>query len=248
MEFGFYLKKMIAYCFEPFGMVFIFFLLGLYFLFLNKSGRSKLFLSLSFSLLFLYSYPPFSNHLVSNLENRYPKYDYKQDVKYIHVLGNGHNHDLTQPLSSQISDAGIKRDLEAILIHLNTKNSKLVFTGYAGKTDISNAKMNAKLAIALGVDEKNIIINPEPKDTKEEVLFMKTLVGDEPFVLVTSATHMPRSMILFKSLGLNPIAAPTNFYKEEFKGYFKFPNIESFNKSQVAMHEYLGILWAKLRG
>ena len=248
MEFGFYLKKMIAYCFEPFGMVFILFFLGICFLFINKGGRSKLFLSLSFSLLFLYSYPPFSNYLVSNLENKYLKYEYKQDVKYIHVLGNRHNVDLDQPLSSQISDAGIKRDLEGVLIHLNTKNSKLIFTGYAGKTDISNAKMNAKLAIALGVDEKNIIVNPNPRDTKEEALFTKTIVGDELFVLVTSATHMPRSMMLFKSLGLNPIPAPTNFYKEEFKGYLELPDIKSFNKSQVAMHEYLGILWVRLKG
>ncbi|MCD6173949.1 MAG: YdcF family protein [Sulfurimonas sp.] len=248
MEFGFYLKKMIAYCFEPFGMVFILFFLGICFLFINKGGRSKLFLSLSFSLLFLYSYPPFSNYLVSNLENKYLKYEYKQDVKYIHVLGNRHNVDLDQPLSSQISDAGIKRDLEGVLIHLNTKNSKLIFTGYAGKTDISNAKMNAKLAIALGVDEKNIIVNPNPRDTKEEALFTKTIVGDELFVLVTSATHMPRSMMLFKSLGLNPIPAPTNFYKEEFKGYLELPDIKSFNKSQVAVHEYLGILWVRLKG
>ncbi|MCD4667238.1 MAG: YdcF family protein, partial [Sulfurimonas sp.] len=122
------------------------------------------------------------------------------------------------------------------------------FTGYAGKTDISNAKMNAKLAMALGVDKKNIIVNPNPKDTKEEALFTKTIVGDEPFILVTSATHMPRAMMLFKSLGLNPIPAPTNFYKEEFKGYFKLPDINNFNKSQVAMHEYIGILWARLKG
>ncbi len=248
MELGFYLKKIVAYFVEPFGMVIALFILGLYFLYTNKAKYSKLFLGLTFVIMFLYSYPPFANFLITNLENQYPKYDYKQEIKYIHVLGNGHNVDRQQPLSSKISDAGIKRDLEGILIHLNTKNSKLIFTGYEGKTNISNAKMNATIAIALGVDETNIIINGLPKDTKEEALFTKTLVGEEPFVLVTSATHMPRSMMLFKSLGLNPIAAPTNFYKNEFDGYFRLPTVGDFYKSKIAMHEYIGILWAKLRG
>ena len=74
-----------------------------------------------------------------NLENQYSKYDYKSDVKYIHVLGSGHNVDSDQPLSSQVGGASVKRDLEGILIHLNIENSKLIFTGYGGKTDRPSA-------------------------------------------------------------------------------------------------------------
>ena len=65
--------------------------------------------------------------------------------------------------------------------------------------------------------------------------------------MVTSATHMPRAMILFKSLDLNPIAGPTNFYKREFNGYFSAPNNGSIRRSTIAMHEYLGTLWAKVK-
>ena len=107
--------------------------------------------------------------------------------------------------------------------------------------------MNADFAKALGVKEENLLINPLPKDTKEEALFTKTIVGEKPFVLVTSATHMPRAMMLFKSLGLNPIPAPTDFYTKEFKGYWQLPNMNSFYVSKVAMHEYIGILWSKLK-
>jgi uncharacterized SAM-binding protein YcdF (DUF218 family) len=198
--------------------------------------------------MFIFSYPPFANFLISNLENQYSKYDYNHKVNYIHVLGSGHNTDATQPLSSQIGSASVKRDLEGILIHFKTANTKLIFTGYEGYTDIPTAKMNEKLALALGVDKKNLIINPKPKDTKEEALFTKSILKDKPFVLVTSATHMPRAMIIFKSLGLNPIPAPTDFHKKEFSGFFKAPGVDNFYKSQIAIHEYLGIIWAKIRG
>jgi len=248
MELGFILKKFITFFIEPYGIVFLLFALGLYALFIKKEKIAKVLLSLSFGFLFLFAYPPFSNFLITKLENQYPKYDYKTNVKYIHVLGSGHNTDPSQPLSSQIGGASIKRDLEGILIHKSLKDSKIIFTGYEGSTDVATAIMNAKLAKALGVKEESLLLNPKPKDTKEEAIFTKSIVGEEPFILVTSATHMPRSMMLFKSLGLNPIPAPTNFYKEEFSGFLKAPDISAFEKSKIAMHEYIGILWSKLRG
>jgi uncharacterized SAM-binding protein YcdF (DUF218 family) len=57
---------------------------------------------------------------------------------------------------------------------------------------------------------------------------------------------MPRAMLLFESLGLNPIPAPTDFYKTDFDSFFIAPEIESFNKSKIAIHEYIGILWSKI--
>lgn len=247
MDFGFLLKKIATYFVEPFGMVMTLFVIGLYFLFTKRIKFSKLFLSLAFGVIVLYSYPPFANYLVANLENKYPKYDYKKTVKYIHVLGGGHNVDPEQPLSSQVGGASVKRDLEGILIHRQIDGSKIIFTGYGGTTDTPTAVMNARLAKALGVKEESLIVNGLPKDTREEAEFAKNIVGDKPFILVTSATHMPRAMMLFESLGLNPIPAPTNFYKTVFDGYFKPPTLTSFGQSSIAMHEYIGIFWGKIR-
>lgn len=246
MELGFLLKKFITFFVEPFGIVFTLFVVGLILLYIKKEFQSKIILSLSLFFLFLFSYPPFALLLVQNLEMQYPKYDYKQDVQYIHVLGSGHNTDETQPLSSHIGDAGTKRVLEGVIIHKEIANSKIIFTGYKGKTNTTNAVMNSKLALALGVDKDDMIIFGDPKDTKEEAIVTKTIVGDKPFVLVTSATHMPRSMMLFKEEGLNPIAAPTAYYKSEFRGYLRAPAPKYFYISTVAVHEYVGIVWMKI--
>jgi len=248
MSFGLFVKQFITFFVEPYGLVLTLFILGLYFLYTSRQARAKLFLSLSAFLLFLFAYPPFTNFLVSNLENQYAKYDYKTQVEYIHVLGNGHTTDKTQPISSQLSAAGTKRVLEGVIIHSIMPESKIIFTGYSGKTDTTNAVMNSRLALVLGVNAESMIINGKPTDTREEAVFSKTLVGSEPFILVTSATHMPRSMMLFRSFGMNPIAAPTNFYKEDFRGYLRAPQPIYFHISAVAVHEYLGILYAKLRG
>lgn len=248
MEFGFLLKKFVGFFVEPLGIVMALLTIGIFYLYKQRINRSKIFLLSGLSLLFLFSYPPFANFLVSNLENQYSKYDYKQAVSYIHVLGNGHTVDATQPISSQLSDGGAKRVVEGVIIYKHTPNSKLIFTGYSGDTNETNAKMNAKLAEALGVKPEDMIINGNPVDTKEEAEFAKVIVQNSPFVVVTSASHMPRAMILFKSLGMQPQAAPTNFYKEEFTGYLRKPTSGYFYISTLALHEYFGILWAKIKG
>jgi len=244
-DIGFVIKKMLTFFVEPMGLILSFLMVGLVLLFLDKNKLSKIFLSISLGMLFLFSFPPFSNFLVENLENQYPKYNYEADIKYIHVLGGGHNTDAMQPISSHLSSASTKRVLEGIIIHKNTPNSKIIFTGYAGDTNVTTAVMNAKLATTLGVDEDDLIINGLPKDTKEEAIYTKTIVGENPFVLVTSASHMPRSMMLFESLGMHPIAAPTYFKKDNLTSFL--PGTGSFDDSRMAVHEYIGILWAKIR-
>lgn len=248
MDLLFSLKKLISFCIKPYGLVLIILMLGLYFLFTKKEKLSRSLLSLGVFLLFLFAYPPFSNMLVSGLEDRYVKYDYTHDgIKYIHVLGSGHVSDETQPLSSLIGSSGVKRVLEGVLLHKNIENSKLIFTGYANNEEFSNASVNAKLAISLGVKEKDIILGEEAKDTSDEAHFAKSITLGEDFVLVTSATHMQRAIYLFEKVGLHPEPAPTDFHKEKTTTFFELPSVYAFKNSQMAMHEYIGILWSKLR-
>jgi len=246
-ELGFLLKKFISFFVEPLGLIVTLLAVGIYYFYAKNENKAEKFFLSSLLLLLLFSYPPFANYLIKGLESQYPKYSYNKQVDYIHVLGNGHNADTTQPLSSRISDAGIKRDIEGIIIHNHMPDAKIIFTGYEGKTNISNAQMNAALAQELNVSRSSLLINPLPKDTKEEALFTKTVVGDAPFILVTSATHMPRAMMLFESLGMHPIAAPTAYYTSEFRGWLRVPTARSFYLSTIAIHEYVGIAWEKLK-
>ncbi len=39
------------------------------------------------------------------------------------------------------------------------------------------------------------------KDTEEEAAAVKQAIGDAPFLLVTSASHLPRAMIFFSRKG-----------------------------------------------
>jgi uncharacterized SAM-binding protein YcdF (DUF218 family) len=246
MDIGFFIKKLVTFFIEPYGIVLSLLILGIYFLFTDRENKAKLSLLLSAILLSLFAYPPISNMLIKGLEDGHSRYAYKEKIRYIHVLGSGHKVDREQPLSSQIGSASIKRVIEGIVIHKKIKNSKLIFTGYEGITDIPNATVNANLAILLGVKKSDIIEGIKPKDTKEEAIFVERIVGDEPFVLVTSATHMSRALAIFHSIGLYPIPAPTNFHKKKSITFLSLPNENSLLLSKIAIHEYIGALWSKI--
>ena len=48
---------------------------------------------------------------------------------------------------------------------------------------------------------------------------------------------------------MNPIPAPSGFYVNKMDhSIINLPSPENFNKIHAAVHEYIGILWYKLRG
>ena len=65
-----------------------------------------------------------------------------------------------------------------------------------------------------------------------------------PFILVTSAGHMPRSMHVFKKAGLNPIPAPTHYLTRKNNLAISYlPSPLHLRYSDLAIHEYAAILW-----
>ncbi len=101
----------------------------------------------------------------------------------------------------------------------------------------------------LGVPKEDIITVVTPKDTQEEAIAVKNIVKNEAFVLVTSAIHMKRAVMLFKKLGMNPILAPSGFWvKRVNHKLVNLPSVGNIMKISAALHEYFGIVWYKLRG
>ncbi|MDZ7696574.1 MAG: ElyC/SanA/YdcF family protein [Deltaproteobacteria bacterium] len=131
--------------------------------------------------------------------------------------------------------------------------SKLILSGTSwieGFTPV--AKVMADTAREWGVRSEDMVIETQSRDTEDHAVFVKEIVGDDRFVLVTSASHMPRAMGLFRAQGLEPIAAPTEYMVKKREGGLRpgdfFPSAGALEKAERAIHEYLGLLWSKIRG
>ena len=232
MDFAFIVKKTISAAIMPLSITLIILFIGLLFLNSKDIKKAKLFLTTGFISLIVISYQPFSNFLLKPLEITYPKLTHiPNDVTHILLLGGDRKN----------------RGWEALRLYHKIKDAKIITSGYKASKKIPEAIRTAKILQEIAIPKQDIIIHSKPKDTREEVIKTKELLGNKPFILVTSAYHMPRAMRLFQKEGLNPIAAPTDIKANQNK-YTSIPEGSSMIKTQIALHEYLGILWSKIRG
>ncbi len=171
-------------------------------------------------------------------------------IKFVVVLAGGQTTDSKLPLLSQMNSAPVVRLMEGIRIYRKCPGSRLLLSG-GGGGQVTEAEVMACVAREMGVPERDIILESKSKDTRDEALFIKPMVGNKPFVLVTTASHIPRSMALFEKLGMNPIPAPIGHSVKDGQGlhygaFFPWPG--NLTNTEMAIHEYLGMAWSKLRG
>lgn len=250
----FLLKKIIAPLFLPTTMIFIFLLVGICLLWFTRKQKSgKIFVSISFVLLAFFSYSLFADPILRGIENDYSPLMEIPDsasIKWVVVLGGGLTSDPKLQANDQLSKSSLARLVEGIRIHNHLTDSRLLLSGGAVFNTTAEATTMADVAENLGVDKQDIVTETISKDTKDQAREIKKIVGTGQFILVSSAAHLPRVMALFGKRGLNPVPAPTDFWVKEGQGIHPaefYPGANELRKVDRAVHEYLGLLWAKLR-
>ncbi len=211
--------------------------------------------------IFLYfcSLSPVSDALLSHLEKQHPpllKKDGKIDINFkpecIVLLAGGGLPSRGVSAISHLSGPTLGRLAEAAILWKEFPDADFIMTG-----NIIEIENMAIAAAEMGVNPDKIIRENESRDTKDHPIRLKPIIADKPFLLVTSASHMPRSMKLFQKQGYKPVAAPANFRSkdEEDKQKFHrvamdsiFPSINNLQNTHIAMHEYIGLIWGTLRG
>ncbi len=120
----------------------------------------------------------------------------------------------------------------------------------------------AEIAVEMGVAPNAILQDPESFNTYQNAINVKQLLEQRnlnQILLVTSASHMPRSLAIFEKQGIAAIAAPTDFlvseqsYREltsSFEGRILgiLPSAENLAQTTRMLKEYLGLAIYRLRG
>jgi uncharacterized SAM-binding protein YcdF (DUF218 family) len=89
------------------------------------------------------------------------------------------------------------------------------------------------------MDRVTVAMTAANASTHAELAAIASVVSTEPFVLVTSAAHMPRAMRLCASFGLRPVPAPTDFLARDRGHAFTLrPTTQSIIESERALYEY----------
>lgn len=208
----FTLKKVIGGMILPLPLLLLVMALGLALLWFSRFQRSgKICLSFAWLALLLLSLQPVADGLLKPIENSYPTWRGGERVEYVVILGGGYTWNPEWAPSSNLINNSLPRLTEGIRLWQANPGAKMIFTGArAVSNPVSTGEAGARVAESLGVPRSDIIVLDKPKDTEEEAAAVKQAIGDAPFLLVTSASHLPRAMIFFRHAGLHPLPAPAN--------------------------------------
>ncbi|MBP9014364.1 MAG: YdcF family protein [Smithella sp.] len=198
---------------------------------------------------------PAADMLLSSLENRYsqPSVSSLQEkgLKDVVVLTGGGYRPTGELLSSALPHGSIYRFVGGMeLANRLGSKEQICFSGAAGR-DRSGLKTgdHMKQLAQVLMPAREVISESASKSTEEHPKNVRALLGDKSFILVTSAYHMPRAMLLFQREGLNPVAYPVDYLSrpEKYSMVDWLPSAESLWKLQIGLREYLALGYYSLK-
>jgi uncharacterized SAM-binding protein YcdF (DUF218 family) len=126
---------------------------------------------------------------------------------------------------------------------------RLIFSGFSA-TDWDNEGL--KVFAQLGGEPTRIYMDPRPRTTSEDALYAAALLKPtrrERWMLVTSASHMPRAVGCFRVAGFQVEPHPVAFGTDRSHPFAGFaPGSGALGDLDLAMKEWIGLIAYRLMG
>lgn len=253
----FVLSKIFWLVLNP-GNIFAFFLIaGTVLLFSRFRRAGKWLVSGAAVFLIVVGVLPVGAFLIERLENRFPANpEIPGDIAGIIVLGGTINAYITATRGQPSLTTGGERFTETIYLARKFPDARVIFSGGSGAL-IENALKEADAARVffdrMGMPAGRIEYERNSRNTFENARFSLKLAGNtamsKPWVLVTSAIHMPRAIGVFRKTGWDVLAFPVDYWTDgqlEFEpGFHPISGIGLLNQ---AMREWIGLVAYRILG
>lgn len=195
--------------------------------------------------------------LIAPLENRFVRPDpVPAEVAGVIVLGGFAEGRINLARGGYELNSGGDRIVETAVLARRYPSARIVVTG-GGGTLVSEGEADAaaapRLLEALGVERSRMVLEDQSRDTYENATFTRKLVDPKPgevWLLVTSAFHMPRSVMLFRKAGFEVVAWPTDYRSNGRDGIGLTGHnvIHTMQTTSVAVREWIGLVAYRVTG
>ncbi len=251
------LSKLLNLLAQPLAWVVV--LLGLALLVQRRwSQRARQMQWLALGLLLLVGWLPLPNALLWSLENQYPEIAPQADLSgYVGVVvlgGATESGYLAQAHPQPLLGGAAERMTAPVSMRLRNPHLRLIFTGGEGElvgSGPSEAIRAQGFFESMGLLAGQVQYESVSRNTFENAVLTARLPGvdiTQPWLLVTSASHMPRSMATFAKAGWNVTAYPVDFRSAPQAPWNEYSLWQGAERWQLALHERLGLLAYRLTG
>jgi len=144
-----------------------------------------------------------------------------QSFDAIVVLGGGVVAQGTLRPSDALSGIGLERTVCGIELFRQGVAPRLLFAG--GDSAVfgslpEESQVMKSLAVRLGVPEDAVLTENHSRNTYENAVGTKQILGDASILLVTSASHIPRAVGIFRNQGMKVTPYPCGYLARNLPG------------------------------
>jgi uncharacterized SAM-binding protein YcdF (DUF218 family) len=243
---SFLISKTIGFLFLPSNLITFVGVLGLVCLLVRWRRLGGSLMAISVVAVGLAGWSPLGALALKSLEDRFPVLEIEGPVTGIIMLGGAVNIHITEAWGvPALNDAGERVTTVAGLAR-QYPNARILLSGGAGDLHNSDAATESAIAkdvlVAIGVSADKIELEERSRTTCENaertVAVAKPAAG-ETWLLVTSASHMPRAVACFRAVGFPVIPYPVDHRTRDPRA----PSIaEGLGMLDLAAHEWMGLV------
>jgi uncharacterized SAM-binding protein YcdF (DUF218 family) len=244
----FFLSKTLGYLVRPLVFVCLLFLVS----WLVKKPRLKRVLRIAgLFLLFFFSNEFIVNEVINGWEIKATPFAQMQPYSY-GILLTGTTHSGVGPADRVYVATGADRINHSLQLYKLGLIRKLVISGGSGlimDSGTREANHLAELLVLMGMPREDILIENESRNTHESAVNVPKLLQSRTrpsdCLLITSASHMRRSLACFKKEGWACTPFPTDFHGHSRQYAFDvlfIPKLEAFKWWETLFKEWTGYL------
>lgn len=259
----FTLSKIVQFCIEPLNWAIVFVFLALLFLSLRKLQICKRFLLLALIDFLIVGWLPASEFGLQILEDAIPKASLssysESDIGGIIILGGAvEGGQIAQDREEVSIYSSAERVTKAFELIRQYPSPPFIFSGFSGRinpTGISEADAFKQLIAEQGLTQmtdKTAHYEKQSRNTYENVLYMKPMIQEyglkneagslKPWLLITSASHMYRSIKIFEKQGISVIPVPVDYQTANSLQWRAFDLENGMQNWNKLVHEAIGTL------
>jgi uncharacterized SAM-binding protein YcdF (DUF218 family) len=209
-------------------------------------------------MLVLIGWQPLPDMLLRHLESQYTEIPPGADMGRfagVVVLGGALEPAFQTSRHSQpVLNDGAERMTAVLPLLMRNPQLTVVFTGGEGQL-IESGSTEAKRAQIFfdsqGIAAGKVLYESASRNTYENAVLTAQLPSMDiakPWLLLTSAWHMPRSMATFAKAGWHVTAYPVDFRTGDSTPWYEYSLMRGTERWQLALHELLGLWMYRLAG
>lgn len=198
---------------------------------------------------------PVEQWLETSLENRFPfPPTLPEKVDGIIVLGGAIDPVLSHARGQVAVNSAITRLTALVPLARRYPDARLVFTGGSGSVfdpEMKEAPYALEFYRSIGFAAERIQVEDRSRNTRENAVFTRELMTPQPgetWLLITSASHMPRAVGSFRAVNWPVIAFPVDYQTSERPWTPRISIGAPLNHLAHVMTEAVGLAYYRLRG